>query len=180
MLQFQHVYDAIFYSHLIYGCNIWGLTTDENLNKIEVLQKKSIRIMTFSDFNSHTNPLFINLKLLKVRDIIKSQQLKLVFEFHKNTLPTDLLNMFELNSDFHNYETISSFKHFLHIPKICTVTYGNKSIKYHCPILWNSIVKKYIAIDNKVENNVALNQIFNVYQFKRTLKKHFIYTYTLE
>ena len=41
------VYYAIFYSHLIYGCNIWGLSTEENLNKIEVLQKKCIRIMTF-------------------------------------------------------------------------------------------------------------------------------------
>ena len=35
------VYYAIFYSHLIYGCNIRGLTTEENLNKIEVLQKVS-------------------------------------------------------------------------------------------------------------------------------------------
>ena len=64
----KQVYYAIFYSHLIYGCNVWGLTSQENLKKIEVLQKKCIRIMTFADFNSHTNPLFINLKLLKVCD----------------------------------------------------------------------------------------------------------------
>ena len=44
------VYYAIFYSHLIYGCNIWGLTSEENLNKIEVLQKKCLRIITFSEF----------------------------------------------------------------------------------------------------------------------------------
>ena len=77
------VYYAIFYSHLTYGCNIWGLTTEENLNKIEILQKKCIRIMTFSDFNSHTTPLFIDLKLLKIRDIIKFQQLKLVYIISK-------------------------------------------------------------------------------------------------
>ena len=58
------VYYAIFYSHLIYGCNIWELTSEEILNKIEVLQMKCLRIITFSDFNSHTNPLFINLKSL--------------------------------------------------------------------------------------------------------------------
>ena len=71
------VYYAIFYSHLTYGCNIWGLTREENLNKIEVLQKKCLRIMTFSDFNSHT---------IKVRDIIKLNELKLVYEFYKNAL----------------------------------------------------------------------------------------------
>ena len=64
-----HVYYAIFYSHLIYGCTlyIWGLTTDENLNNISK-SEKCLRIMTFSDFYSHTNTLFIDLKLLKVRD----------------------------------------------------------------------------------------------------------------
>ena len=41
------VYYAIFYSHLIYGCNIWGLTTEDNIKMIEVLQKKCLRIMTF-------------------------------------------------------------------------------------------------------------------------------------
>ena len=48
-----------------------------NLNTSEVLQK-CLRIMTFSDFNRPTNQLFIDLKLLKVWDVIKSQQLKLV------------------------------------------------------------------------------------------------------
>ena len=51
------VYYAIFYSHLVYGCNVWGLTTEENFKKIEILQKKCVRIMSFSDFNSHTNQL---------------------------------------------------------------------------------------------------------------------------
>ena len=57
--------------------------------------------MTFSDFNSHTNHLFIDLKLLKVRDIIKSQQLKLVYDFYNNVLPTDLQNLFIFSSDIH-------------------------------------------------------------------------------
>ena len=36
-------------------------------------RKKCVRIMTFSDFNSHTNPLFINLKLLKVQVQVQVQ-----------------------------------------------------------------------------------------------------------
>ena len=55
------VYYAIFYSHLIYGCSLWGLTTKENLDIIEVLQNKCLRIITFSDFRSHSNPLFFEI-----------------------------------------------------------------------------------------------------------------------
>ena len=136
------VYYAIFYSHLIYGCNIWGLTSEENIKTLEILQKKCLRILTFSDFNSHTNILFIKFKLLKIREIIKAQQLKLMFEFYNKLLPTDLLNLFRFNTDVHNYLTISASKPLLHIPRIYTVSFGNKSIKYHGPILWNDIVKK--------------------------------------
>ena len=98
-----------------------------------------------------------------VHDIIKSQQLKLVYEFYKNLLPTDLQSLFELDSDIHNFQTNSASKNLLHIPRIYTATYGNKSIKYHCPISKNNVI-----------------QVHNVFQFKRTFKKHFLYTYTLD
>ena len=78
---------------------------------IEIIQKKAIRIMTFSDFKAHTNPLFMDLKLLKVRDLIKINQLKFVFEFYKGNLPVEFNNIFEFNSNIHNYETNSASKY---------------------------------------------------------------------
>ena len=43
------VYYSIFHSHLINGCNLWGLTPrEENIQRIERLQKKCVRIMTLS------------------------------------------------------------------------------------------------------------------------------------
>ena len=38
------VYYSIFYSHLTYGCNLWGLTSEENISKIEVLQKNAFAL----------------------------------------------------------------------------------------------------------------------------------------
>ena len=138
--------------------------------------------MTFSDFNSHTNPLFIDLKLLKVRDIIKSQQLKLVSELFINVLPDDLHSLFDLSRDIHttNLELKSAQKYLLYILSIKTVTCANKSIKYHCAELWNSTFRNGTAIDEDIKNNVLhVNQILNVSQFKRILKKHFLYNYSL-
>ena len=85
----MQVYHALFYSHLIYNCNVWGLTSQINIQKIEILQKKCLRIMTFSPLNSHTSKIFIDLNLLKVREIINLHQLKLNFHFLNNQLPID-------------------------------------------------------------------------------------------
>ena len=65
------VYYAIFFSHLTYGCNLWGLTSEENISKIEVLQRKCVRIMTFAPYDSHSNEIFIDLILLGVREKAK-------------------------------------------------------------------------------------------------------------
>ena len=55
--------------------------------------------MTFAPFNSHTNEIFINLNLLKVRDLISLSQLKLAHNFLNDRLPTDLMSLFLLRSD---------------------------------------------------------------------------------
>ena len=136
--------------------------------------------MTFSDFRSHSNPLFLDLKLLKVRDIIKSQQLKLVYDFCNNILPIDLQNLFKFSVDTQstNCDLNSARKKLLYIPTTETVTYGDKSLKYHCAKLWNHTFRNDVTIDNKAKNKVSINQIYNVHQFRRVLKKYFLYEYS--
>ena len=170
------VYYALFYSHLVYGCNIWGLTSEENLKKVEVLQRKCIRIMTFSDFRSPTNHLFIKHKILKVRDVILLHQLKLVYDFFANKLPIDLMSLLKKGSEVHNYQ----LRRRVHVPHISTSTYGNLSVKYHCPVLWNRIFEKGIAVDKDVKNNIKDEQILSIHHFKRILKKHYLFSYSLE
>ena len=51
--ELKSLYYAIFSSHMSYGCQIWGQTTME---KIFNLQKKAIRIISFTDFDSHSSP----------------------------------------------------------------------------------------------------------------------------
>jgi hypothetical protein len=184
-----NVYYALFYSHLIYGCNIWGITTDDNLDKIVKLQKKCVRILTFSDFDSHANPLFIDLKILKVHDVIKLQQLKLAYEYCNNLIPQDLRTFFNCSSEIHT-STLTSLnsvqKSCLTIPSFKTVHSGNKSLKFQCSSLWNHFMTKTIPLRAKpktFEKNVIpyldMKLIFNVHQFLRTVKKHFHYMYTL-
>ena len=112
---------------------------------------------------------------MKAGDVIKLQQLRLLFEFLKNLLPTELYKLFKLNENVHNHETRQTF----HVPTINTSTYGNNSIKFRCPELWNTMFKNGIAVDRIIKNNVNFEQIQNIYQFKRILKKHFLFSYSL-
>ena len=161
------VYYSIFYSHIIYGCSVWSLTTKLNIDIITVLQKKCIRIINFAPFNSHTNELFDKNQLLKLEDIIKCEQLKLVFDFKNKKLPNDLQNLFQLNSDIHTHTTRNVKKEGLHVPQINTNTYGNKSIRYAAPVLWNALLK----------TNSEINNIKTSSTLKLHLKKHYLTYY---
>ena len=49
-----------------------------------------MRITNFAPYNNHTYNLFNNDKILKFENIIKLEQLKIIYEFKSNSLPKDL------------------------------------------------------------------------------------------
>ena len=179
----KRVYYAIFFSHLINGCNLWCLTSrNKNIARIERLQKKCVRIMTFAPFNAHTNTIFQELELLKVRDVIKTQQLQLVFDFHQNCLPDDLRDLFQLTADIHttSFALNSTNRNLLYLPPFKTIAYGKKSIRYQCPKIWNFTFKHgTIQINSDRSKDRKLDEINTKQSFKNSLKDHYLYTYSL-
>ena len=160
------VYYSIFYSHLLYGCPVWSLTKKENLDSITILQKKCIRIINFAPFNSHTNNIFFDNKLLKFDDIIKVEQLKVVFDFKNKNLPIDLLDLFKLNSDINSHITRNASKGGMFIPQMKTTNFGIKSLRYSAAVLWNNFIK-----------NNEIKDITKASVFKKYLKDFFLSTY---
>ena len=138
--------------------------------------------LTFSDFTAHSNPLFIKLKLLKVRDVVKLSQLRLVYDFVAGQLPVDLMTLFRLSSDVHpGHALTSSANSLIHIPTINTKTYGNQSVKYSCARLWNETFRTgSVQVCGDRNKNILLSKIRNVYNLKNALKRHYLYGYTLD
>ena len=137
--------------------------------------------MTFAPYDSNVDQSFLDLKLLKVRDVIKMHQLKLVYDFQDRSLPDDLMGLFKLSTNIHttNQTLNSALNNLIHIPKINTVTYGNHSIRYHCGKLWNTMFRSgSFNIDSNPANDVKLCQVNTFYYFKRKLKQHFLYGYS--
>ena len=139
--------------------------------------------MSFASFDAHSNELFIELGLLKVRDLISLDQLKLVFDFHMKRLPSDLMSLFQLSSDVHTQtrELNSTVNKLLYIPKVKSSTYGLDSIRYQCAKFWNTKFKSgTIQVDEEKANNINVHKIKSRNGFKNVLKKHFLHSYTIE
>ena len=108
LLSTQHLttlYYSLIYPYLDYGISLWGSTYTSYINKLNVLQKKAIRIITKVNYNEHTNPLFKSQKILKLNEIYKLKIAKYMFSFTKNTLPVPLSIIIICNSTIHTYNT---------------------------------------------------------------------------
>ena len=58
------LYHAYIFPYMTYCIEVWGCASQTQLNCLFLLQKKIIRIMNFSHYLAHTNPLFLTMKVL--------------------------------------------------------------------------------------------------------------------
>ena len=100
------LYYTLIYPYHNY-CNIvWSSTYVTNLQRILILQKRIVRLLTNSVFSAHTAPLFNKLKLLDIYKINSLHTGKIhVLFYHNKLLPPCFLTLFNANKQVHNYNT---------------------------------------------------------------------------
>ena len=59
------IYNSLVYPHLTYGLVFWGRASSTNLNRIWIIQKKILRVVSKVDRYAHTHPIFKRLSILK-------------------------------------------------------------------------------------------------------------------
>ena len=72
------IYYAMIYSKIKYAIPVYGLTSLENINKIQVLQNKLLKVLTRKNYRYSTNQLHNDLDNLKVNGISKQEILTFV------------------------------------------------------------------------------------------------------
>ena len=66
----RNLYYTFVYPYLIYCIEIWGNTHDSYLSPLIKLQKKAVRIITFSHYLEHSAPLFKQLDILNFKALV--------------------------------------------------------------------------------------------------------------
>ena len=131
------IYYGIFSSILTYGSQIWG-QYNRIVDKLELIQKKAIRIINFKPSRYSTNPLFKSSRILKLTDYIILQNFLFAHDNINKNLPSSLISSFFVFQSY-NRSLRGEKKHQLKKRQTRTVLYGSKSVRSKSIEDWNNI-----------------------------------------
>ena len=132
------LYYSLIYPFLTYGVLLWGNTYTSTLNPLILLQKRVVRIICFAKFDDHSSPLFKNLNLLKLENLIYTTNSLFMYDYYRNVLPDAFNDFFVQIKRKHNYDTRLASKNTYYIPTVRT-NYGKFSLRFQGPKVWNEI-----------------------------------------
>ena len=166
----KSVYYSLIYSHIIYAIEVWGSAFKIELDKILILQKRVMKLMSFNDVFpstpgplSSTDPIFVKLNCMKVEDIYKYQVSKCVFKCVNRTTPEQFQNWYKLNHEIHGYYTRSNFNvndgiiiNNLFVPSARTTNYDLKQLRVNGHRIWNELPSQ---LKNAISCNIFLQKL---------------------
>lgn len=135
------IYYSTFHCHLNYGCQIWLQYSKSNIKNVLTLQKKAMRIMSFSEFRASSMPLFSSFEVLKVEDFLDVKNLLFVHDFINGKLPIAMENMFTKQQESHTVHTRLASVEALWIPFVDSTGYGLNSTVSKSISVWNESLK---------------------------------------
>ena len=154
----------MFHSFLLYGIAVWGFTFKSYFQKLFVLQKKIIKVMTFNKKTAHSTPIFPDIQVLKIDDIRQLQLLTFVYDCLNKLARTYFHHYFVKCSQVHSYSTRLASSGDLFLERKNTFQYGIRSIEYNGARLWNMIPSH-------------IREASSSSVFKNNLKKYFLTQY---
>ena len=153
------LYYSLIYPFLTYGLIVWGNTYITTLNPVIVLQKKTVRIITFSKFDDHSSPLFKLCKIAKFVDLIYLANIIFMFDFYSCSLPSSFNLFFTPVNKIHSYNTRLASRKSYTLQSVST-NYGKFSIRFIGPSIWNNLDESFkILSRNQFKYKLKLNLI---------------------
>ena len=138
------LYNSLVLPYINYCCLVWGFTFPTYLHKIELLQKRAVRIIDNQHRLAHTDPIFLHLKLLKVNDIAKQQLIILMHRKLVSFIPPQLDYMFAL-IDPTNIITRNR-QHFLE--PFTEKLYRTRVATWIGPRIWNTVISSLFVLND--------------------------------
>ena len=153
------LYYALIHPHIMYGITLWGSACNASLKKTITLQKRALRIINKTPYNSHTEPLFKINNILKVNDLYEQQICIFMHKWENNKLPISFQDSYKLNCQVKTVSTRQS--NLFHVEQAKNQFIKNLP-KYKFPTIWNKIKPNINSLHKSIQSQI---------------KKHFISKY---
>ena len=159
----KQIYYSLIYPYICYAILAWGSAYKTHINKIQIKQNHSARLIFFAtDHGEHTEsalPLLNLLDVLTVHNVYRFHILKFTYLWYKGLLPKPFSNYFQYASNVHKYNTRYASKQNLYVKKVRT-NMGKQAIGYAACVIWDEIPLKLKEL--------------SVYQFSKQLKPYLL------
>lgn len=149
------LYNGLFSSVLNYGALVWGTTTRENINELQLLQKRAVRIICKAPYLSHTRDMYKQLNIVNVESMYNyrlSRQYRLEGIQANNALK--LLAGLEQYTPIYPTRNPEQWK-----VSRCRTGYGKQMLKFRLPALLNDFLKDH----NTNIESISLKDLRNRY-----------------
>ena len=143
----RSIYFSIFSSILTYASTIWGQSNNKQYRRIEAIQNKTVKIISFANHYDSPSLSYKNLRILKLRDHVRLHNFLFAHDCFNKHLPPALNDSLVLVSNIHNYDTRASRRKNVFLPSVRTSTFGLKSILFQSGTEWNNYINKFNHID---------------------------------
>ena len=154
------LYSSLILPHLQYGILLWGFRTD----RLFKLQKRAVRIISHKKYNAHTDPIFKELRFLKIEDIFKLCLLKFQFKLKNDKLPVYFPSIFTEVDILHPYHTRNRNSIRLPIPRTSS---SSHTVRHFLPrfieTMPDSIIDKIATHSLKGFSIYAKNYLMSKY-----------------
>ena len=130
------LYNALILPYINYGILAWGNSGIAQINRLLILQKKAFRIINYTDYLAHCDPLFYKHNSLKISDIYLLQLGIFMYKLNSNNLPQSICSLFTKNINIHDHFTRQCNEFH---QSFARTTLSYRTIKHEGPRLWYSL-----------------------------------------
>jgi hypothetical protein len=132
----KKLYFAMIHSSLIYCINVYGSANKTTLNPLILKQKQAIRTISNAGYRDHTGPLFSELKILPIDQLIYYSKLKFMHSYVFNKLPFSFNETWLTNRMRHPDRPLRNDEE-LFVPP-CRIELVRKLPLVSFPMAWNT------------------------------------------
>ena len=133
---FEQLYYTLIYPFFTYDLTC-GNTYITTLRSLIILQKKAIRVITFSDFREHSSPLFHALSIIRLVDLIFFYVAMFMYDFYAAKLPNAFKDLFKKISNGHAFNTRLASRQSYSLPSVRT-NYVKFNLRFTGANIWDT------------------------------------------